>query len=85
MGFGGGSALARRLRQANLLTCGIGLPVGDGLRLGTPEAVRWGMGPEHMADLAELIVAACGDDPASVAGRVTEFRSEFRELRFVNP
>ncbi len=47
------SAAARRrrrsLRRANILACGIGLPVpeldGDlnGLRLGTPEVVRWGM------------------------------------------
>ena len=40
---------ARRLRQAGFLACGIGLPIapvaGDlnGLRLGTPEIVRWGM------------------------------------------
>ena len=43
--YGGGQSAARHLRRANLLTCGIGLPVapvvGDmnGLRLGTPELV----------------------------------------------
>ena len=42
------------LRQANILTCGIGLPIapveGDvnGLRIGTPEIVRWGMTPDDM-------------------------------------
>jgi glycine hydroxymethyltransferase len=48
-GYGGGQRAARRLRQANLLTCGIGLPaepIGhdvNGLRIGTPEIVRLGM------------------------------------------
>src|SRR5262249_53096389 len=41
--FGGGQAAARKLRAANILACGIGLPIdpvdGDmnGLRMGTPE------------------------------------------------
>ncbi|MCP3854000.1 MAG: aminotransferase class I/II-fold pyridoxal phosphate-dependent enzyme [Actinomycetia bacterium] len=83
-GYGGGYALALNLRHANLLACGIGLPTGDGLRIGTPELVRWGMGPEHMVELGGLIVEACGHDPTVVAPRVTEFRSEFRELHFIN-
>jgi len=47
--YGGGQTLAKKLRQANILSCGIGLPIdavdGDvnGLRLGTNETVRWGM------------------------------------------
>ncbi|MDH5557073.1 MAG: beta-eliminating lyase-related protein, partial [Alphaproteobacteria bacterium] len=47
--LGGGQNAAKRLRRANILSCGIGLPgaavEGDlnGLRLGTPEIVRWGM------------------------------------------
>ena len=46
--FGGGQAAPKTLRKANILSCGIGLPIepvnGDmnGLRLGTPEIVRWG-------------------------------------------
>jgi glycine hydroxymethyltransferase len=46
--LGGGQAAAARLRRANLLACGIGLPIapvsGDlnGLRLGTPEVARVG-------------------------------------------
>ena len=61
--FGGGQAASKKLRRANILTCGIGLPLAEiegdmnGLRFGTPEIVRWGMGPEHMPELAALIAA----------------------------
>jgi glycine hydroxymethyltransferase len=56
--LGGGQAASARLRRANLLACGIGLPVapvpGDlnGLRLGTPEVARLGMTPADMPELA---------------------------------
>jgi glycine hydroxymethyltransferase len=91
--FGGGQTLAKRLRRANLLSSGIGLPVpeidGDlnGLRLGTPEIVRWGMGPEHMPALARLIArAAQGNEaPEEIAPEVSEFRRKFRTLHFVRP
>ena len=59
--FGGGQAAAKLLRQANILSCGIGLPIapveGDvnGLRIGTPEIVRWGMTPQDMPELAGFI------------------------------
>ncbi|CEJ13784.1 Serine hydroxymethyltransferase [bacterium YEK0313] len=89
--YGGGQNAARRLRQANILTSGIGLPratvPGDvnGLRLGTPEIVRWGMNPAHMDELAELIAEAlAGDDPAAIAPRTSAFRARFRRLAFVS-
>jgi glycine hydroxymethyltransferase len=87
--WGGGQAAARRLERARLLACGIGLPIaavpGDvnGLRLGTPEIVRLGMGPQHMGELGALIAQALGDDPASAAEAVTEFRGRFRGLHYV--
>jgi glycine hydroxymethyltransferase len=89
--WGGGQAASKRLRQANLLACGIGLPIapvaGDlnGLRLGTPEIVRWGMGPEHMPALARLIARALvgNDSLESVAADVTAFRRQFDRLHFV--
>lgn len=83
--FGGGTALARRLRIANLLTSAIGLPSGadDGLRLGTPEMARWGMTVDEMPELAELIAIAMFEDPSTVAGRSAAMRRRFRELRFV--
>ncbi|MGE0240695.1 MAG: serine hydroxymethyltransferase, partial [Parvibaculaceae bacterium] len=89
-GFGGGQTVSAKLRLANILACGIGLPeaevVGDmnGLRLGTPEIVRWGMGPEHMQELAQLIAEALAtNDPASLAARVSRFRQRFDRLAFV--
>ena len=89
--YGGGQAAAKRLRRANILTCGIGLPSapveGDvnGLRIGTPEIVRWGMTPEHMDELAVLLARALGGDeePETVAAEVTAFRGRFSELHFV--
>ena len=88
--WGGGQAASKRLRQAGILACGIGLPMapvdGDvnGLRLGTPEIVRWGMRPEHMPRLASLIARALTtNDPASLAAETRAYRSEFRRLHFI--
>ncbi|WP_119390065.1 serine hydroxymethyltransferase [Taklimakanibacter lacteus] len=89
-GFGGGQAVSAKLREANILACGIGLPEapveGDmnGLRFGTPEIVRWGMRPEHMPELAGLIAEALSaNDAASLAPRVASFRMRFDKLAFV--
>jgi glycine hydroxymethyltransferase len=89
--YGGGQTVAKLLRRANILSCGIGLPIesgpGDlnGLRLGTPEIVRRGMGPEHMRELARLIarVLQGNEEPERVAGDVTAFRQQFQGLWFV--
>ena len=89
--YGGGQALAKQLRQANILTCGIGLPgpqvKGDvnGLRIGTPEIVRWGMTGDDMGELAVLIarVLVKGEAPEAVAGDVTDFRQRFTKLHFM--
>jgi glycine hydroxymethyltransferase len=90
--FGGGQAAARKLRQANILTCGIGLPIapvdGDmnGLRIGTPEIVRWGMTVDDMPALASLVARGLrGNQSADqLAAEVTAFRQQFRALHFVN-
>ncbi len=89
--FGGGQAASKKLRRAHILACGIGLPLADvegdmnGLRFGTPEIVRWGMGPEHMPELAALIQRALvgNEDEARVAADVTAFRRKFRELHYI--
>jgi glycine hydroxymethyltransferase len=88
--FGGGQAAAKRLRRANILSCGIGLPLapiaGDvnGLRLGTPEITRWGMAPKDMPILADLIARGLrADDPATIAAETTAMRRGFRNLHFV--
>ena len=89
-GFGGGQAAAKILRKAGFLACGIGLPLpeiaGDlnGLRIGTPEIVRWGVSEEHVPELARLIVAALrGNDPAALADEVAAFRQSFERLHFI--
>ena len=77
--------------QVNILSCGIGLPLpevaGDvnGLRLGTPEIVRFGMTPADMPELAGYIAEGLnGSRPAeAVAKDVTAFRQRFRTLHFM--
>ncbi|KRE00416.1 serine hydroxymethyltransferase [Bosea sp. Root381] len=89
--YGGGQAAAKRLRQVNILSCGIGLPLAEvagdvnGLRLGTPEIVRFGMAPADMPELARYIAEGLnGSRPAAaVAADVTAFRSRFRELHYM--
>ncbi|MEM7274271.1 MAG: aminotransferase class I/II-fold pyridoxal phosphate-dependent enzyme [Actinomycetota bacterium] len=83
--FGGGSALARHLRRANLLTSAIGLPTGpdDGLRVGVNELVRIGAEPDHLDDVADLIAAATSAaDPASVAPEAAALRQRLGTVRF---
>lgn len=89
--YGGGQTASKRLRRANILACGIGLPIdaveGDvnGLRLGTPEIVRWGMGPGEMPELAQLLARSLGgkEDPEAIAPEVTAFRRQFQDLHFM--
>jgi len=84
--WGGGHWAALRLRQANILSCAIGLPGGDewsGLRFGTPEIVRWGMTTADMPELAQLIVDGLRGDATAVAPRTTDFRSRFTTLHHI--
>ena len=87
--YGGGQAASKHLRRANILACGIGLPVapveGDlnGLRIGTPEIVRRGMTSADMAELANLISKALGAEPEAVASEVTAFRQRFQGMKFI--
>jgi glycine hydroxymethyltransferase len=90
--WGGGQAAAKILRRANMLTCGIGLPVAalgngepNGLRFGSNEMVRWGMGPEHASTLARLVARALigNETPETIATEATQWRAQFRTLQFV--
>jgi glycine hydroxymethyltransferase len=81
--WGGGQPTAARLRQANILASGIGLPVGEGLRLGTPEVVRFGMTADDMPELADLLARALTQDPSGVAPDVTAFRQRFQTLHHI--
>ena len=86
--WAGGHAAALRLREANILSCAIGLPGLDdfaGLRLGTPEIVRWGMTAAEMPELADLIENGLrADENHSVADRTSAFRQRFTTLHYVN-
>lgn len=89
--FGGGQAASKKLRKSGFLACGIGLPIasvdGDmnGLRIGTPELVRWGVSTTHTKELAMLIARALTtNDPENLAGEVTSLRSQFDTLQFIN-
>ena len=89
--FGGGQTASKILRSANFLACGIGLPIdpveGDlnGLRIGTPELVRWGMTPADMPALANLIarVLVNGEHPENVAEDTRKYRSQFKRLHYI--
>ncbi|MCP3968854.1 MAG: aminotransferase class I/II-fold pyridoxal phosphate-dependent enzyme [Rhodobacteraceae bacterium] len=89
-GFGGGQTASKRLRRAGFLACGIGLPLdgvaGDmnGLRIGTPELVRWGVTPGNVPDLAGLIAAALrANRPEDIAPRTADLRSGFDRLHYI--
>ncbi|HRK17787.1 MAG TPA: aminotransferase class I/II-fold pyridoxal phosphate-dependent enzyme [Hyphomicrobiaceae bacterium] len=89
--WGGGQAASKRLREANILACGIGLPIapveGDtnGLRLGVNELVRWGLTADDMPAVADFIarVLVGNVDVHDVAKEVAEFRSRYRTVNFV--
>lgn len=89
--FGGGTRASRAIEPANILTSGIGLPLpqvaGDqnGIRLGTQEITRLGMGLETMGEVARLLADALLARRALAAVRedVVALRRSFRALRFV--
>lgn len=81
--WGGGSEAARRLHRGNLLASAIGLPNGEGLRLGTSEATRWGMGPAEMREVGALVAEALQGEPEAVAGRVSALKQRFPTVHYV--
>ncbi|WP_170603439.1 serine hydroxymethyltransferase [Ruegeria arenilitoris] len=86
--FGGGQTASKQLRKSGFLACGIGLPTkpveGDmnGLRIGTPELVRWGMTSDDAERLAYLIKR--GLNAEQILPEVSAWRGEFNRLHFVN-
>jgi glycine hydroxymethyltransferase len=89
-GFGGGQAASKTLRKAGFLACGIGLPIAEvagdmnGLRIGTPEIVRWGVDESHAPELARLIAAALrSNNPAALAAEVSALRQTFTRLHYI--
>ncbi|MGK7654801.1 serine hydroxymethyltransferase [Roseovarius sp. B08] len=87
--YGGGQAASKTLRKAGFLACGIGLPIAEvpgdmnGLRIGTPELVRWGVTPGDAPALAALIHKGLTGDAEAVASRTQALRKRFDTLHFV--
>jgi glycine hydroxymethyltransferase len=88
--LGGGTKVARQLEPANILATGIPLPItaiqGDynGLRLGTQEVTRWGMGGAEMTHIARLMARhVITREQTEVIGReVIALRDAFRTIGF---
>lgn len=81
----GTDADCRLLERANVLASTIGLPSGEGIRLGTQEVTRWGMEPEDMAEVARLFARVLleREPPERVLVDAVAFRRRFSTLRFV--
>jgi glycine hydroxymethyltransferase len=90
---GGGTRVSRRLEGVNILTTGIPLPgppiSGDyaGLRLGTQEVTRWGMGPAQMVRIARFMARHIlhGEPAATVRQEVEMMREPFRTIGYCIP
>lgn len=89
--FGGGQSTAKRLAAANILLCGIGLPLppveGDlnGIRMGSQEVTRFGMQEDAMAEIARFIgrFLLKGEAAEKLRADVVDFRRSYRQLHFV--
>lgn len=90
--LGGGLEAAQRLARANIITNKNLLPWDrredwdrpSGLRLGTTEVTRYGMGPAEMTEIAELIASVLvqHEAPESVAPRAKALRASFPYLGY---
>jgi glycine hydroxymethyltransferase len=90
--FGRGLEAARLLERANVICNKNLLPTDrpedwdrpSGLRLGTIEVTRYGMGPADMATIADFLHAVLvrGESPETVRERVLEFRRRFQTLYY---
>ena len=87
---GAGRDAAATLEQAGIVTNMNMLP-GDtkalapsGLRLGTPELTRVGMGVDEMKDVARFFARALleGEAPSSVKSDVSEFKAGFQTVQY---
>jgi glycine hydroxymethyltransferase len=90
--FGGGLEVAHRLARANIITNKNLIP-GDqpadwdrpsGLRIGTTEVTRLGMGEREMETIADFIarVLVDGVAPEAVLGDVVAFREPYQTLYY---
>jgi glycine hydroxymethyltransferase len=90
--FGGGLDVAHKLAEANIITNKNLLPDDQpadwdrpsGLRIGTTEVTRLGMGAQEMDAIADLIarVLVEGEDARAVKSRAVELRAGFQTVRY---
>jgi glycine hydroxymethyltransferase len=90
--LGGGLDVAHKLAEANIVTNKNLLPNDkpsdwdrpSGLRIGTTEVTRLGMGPEEMQAIADMIAGVLveGRDPAHVRAEVLELRAGFQRVHY---
>jgi glycine hydroxymethyltransferase len=90
--FGGGLAAAQRLAEANIITNKNLLPSDrpedwdrpSGLRIGTTEVTRLGMGAAEIEVVADLMAAVLVErrDPAEVRRQAIDLRAGFQEVRY---
>lgn len=90
--FGGGMQAAHKLAAANIITNKNLIPSDrpedwdnpSGLRLGTTEVTRLGMGQAHMETVADFIarVLVNGEKPESVARDVVDFRASYQTVYY---
>jgi len=89
--YGGGQTASKHLARANILLCGIGLPLpavsGDlnGIRLGSQEVTRFGMREDAMGEIAGLMTRVMRDKeaPELVRPDVVDFRARHQQMTFV--
>ena len=90
--FGGGAEVSLRAESQGLIMNKNMLP-GDtsailpsGIRLGTPELTRLGMGVDEMDEVADLIhLAAAGGKDTEVRSRVSELKERFSSIHYCWP
>jgi glycine hydroxymethyltransferase len=90
--FGGGLEVAHRLARANIITNKNLIPSDrpedwdrpGGLRIGTTEVTRLGMGEAQMAEIASFIarVLVEGEEPERVAGEVVAYREPYQTIYY---
>lgn len=89
-GLGGGQTASKHLRRGGFLASGIGLPIdpieGDlnGLRIGTPELVRWGVTTKNIPEIASLFARVLkSSEPERILNQTKQVRSEFNSIHYV--
>lgn len=86
----GGQTAAKHLRRAGFLSSGIGLPInqvdGDlnGLRLGSPELVRWGVTVDDIPEITSLIIRALkSNKPEEILKDTKDLRRKFNAIHYI--